>query len=130
MVVLDTCALIYDALDPGRLGQAARQALADGEKSGTLACSDTSLWEIAMLVEKGRLEPGAPTREFLELIVQARSLTVLPVTAGIAALAAGSRFDHGDPADRLIGATALLHAAPLLTCDARLKAIEGLQLVW
>jgi PIN domain nuclease of toxin-antitoxin system len=41
-----------------------------------------------------------------------------------------SLFQHGDPADRLIGATALQLGAPLITADARLRALETLKTVW
>ena len=50
MILLDTCALIFDALTPERLTPAAAAALDQGEREGNLACADISLWEIAMLI--------------------------------------------------------------------------------
>jgi PIN domain nuclease of toxin-antitoxin system len=55
MIVLDTCALIFDALQPARLGPAAKRALETADGAGNLWCSDISWWEIAMLISKGRL---------------------------------------------------------------------------
>ena len=58
-------------------------------------------------------------------------LRVEPVSADIAALA-GSLPDpmHGDPADRLISATAMLLGAPLVTGDQRLRGSAGLKTIW
>jgi len=61
MLVLDTCALIFDALAPKRLSRAAAAAIASGESANALACCDISLWEIAMLIKHGRLAPGTGT---------------------------------------------------------------------
>ena len=49
-LVLDTCALIFDALQPEKLPTRAARAIKQAEDAGQLACSDISLWEIAMLV--------------------------------------------------------------------------------
>ena len=62
MILLDTCTLIFDALTPERLSDAACGALDRGEAAGTLACADITLWEIAMLVSKGRLAPVRTAR--------------------------------------------------------------------
>ena len=93
MILLDTCALIFDALTPDRLSISATKALALAEMEGNLACADISLWEIA--VESTRLH--------------------LP---------------HGDPADRLIAATAPAHGAVLLTADERLLACNTVNTLW
>ena len=70
MVVLDTCALIYDALSPKQLGKTARRVIAEAEAAGKLLCSDISLWEIAMLVSKKRLDPGTDVLTFLRLALK------------------------------------------------------------
>jgi PIN domain nuclease of toxin-antitoxin system len=57
VVVLDTNALIFDALQPKRLTPRALRAIETASARGELACSDISLWEIAMLVAKNR-EPS------------------------------------------------------------------------
>lgn len=126
MIVLDTHALVYDALSPERLGPAAAKAI----DAGDLACSDISLWEIAMLVARGRLDPGMAAAAFIEDVLVARNIRVLPITPAIAALAQDERFRHGDPADRLIAATSLVHQAALVTADQQLQGIAGLATVW
>lgn len=96
-----------------------------------LACSDISLWEIAMLIDKGRLDSGTDTLTFLRLIHSARRIRILHITPEIAATSANSSFfDHGDPADRIIAATAIVHKAELVTCDVHLPAVKGLRIVW
>lgn len=131
MVILDTCALIYDALAPNKLSSKARQAIADGEVKNQLACSDISLWEVAMLIKKGRLDPGTDGLSFIRLALSARRIQVLPINPDIAELSVSyADFIHHDPADRIIAATALHHKATLVTCDKHLKTIKGLKIVW
>ena len=56
MIICDTHVLVFDALAPARLSAKARRRLKDAESAGQLACADISLWEIAMLIAKRRLE--------------------------------------------------------------------------
>lgn len=122
MVVLDTNALIFDALEPARLSRKARALIERAQAEGALCCADISLWEIAMLVAKGRLAPGTGALEFIKLVLAARSVTVLPVTAEIADLSTSlPERVSGDPADRLIAATAIHHRATLVTADQNLR---------
>ncbi|MBC7543868.1 MAG: type II toxin-antitoxin system VapC family toxin [Candidatus Sericytochromatia bacterium] len=131
MIVLDTCILIFDALTPDRLSPAALTALDTGEQARTLACADISLWEIAMLIAKGRLAVGMDGTAFIRDVLAARAVRVLPVTPEIASTSAmDPRFQHADPADRLIAATALVHHAALVTSDGRLLQLPGLATIW
>ena len=131
MLILDTCTLIFDALTPERLSLKAAKAVEEGEKKEALACADISLWEIAMLIAKGRLDPGTDCRTFLDLLVEARGLRVIPVTPEIACLSVNHpEFIHHDPADRLIAATALHSRATLVTCDDRLLGLKGIKTLW
>lgn len=128
MVVLDTHVLIYDALEPKRLSARARRAI-EGEL-GPLAASDISLWEIAMLISKGRLDPGADAASFIEKIVEARSLRILPVSPQIAVLSQADEFAHGDRADRIIAATTRAHGAVLVSADSQLRRLRSIKVVW
>ena len=121
MILLDTCALIFDALSPERLSEVARRALDGGEARGSLACADISLWEIAMLVSKNRLDPGTDSATFSRLVLEARGVQVLPITPEIAIKSTRVDVAQGDPADRLIAATARAHNAVLVTVDQRLR---------
>lgn len=130
MILLDTCVLIFDALTPERLSAPARDAFAQGQVKGTLACADISLWEIAMLVSKGRLEPGTDSETFCQLVLDARGIGVLPITPAIALASTSSDLPSGDPADRLIAATAVVHGAELVTSDQRLLSSSAVQTIW
>jgi PIN domain nuclease of toxin-antitoxin system len=128
VVVLDTHVLVYDALAPNRLSARARRALSGSD--GPLAASDISLWELAMLIAKGRLDPGADAIEFIQSVVDARGIEVLAVTPKIAVLAQADEFAHGDPADRIIAATAIANGAALLSADRQLARVKGLRVIW
>lgn len=131
MLILDTCALVFDSLDPARLSKKAAAAIAQADDAGTLACCDISLWEIAMLVSKGRLDPGTDVQKFIQLVLAARNIKVLPITPEITARSAHADFcPHGDPADRLIAATTILHKSKLVTSDQKLATVAGLHIVW
>jgi len=130
VIVLDTHVLLFDALEPKRLSRAARAALEEGGESGTLACSDISLWEMALLIARGRIKPGTDAAQFISDIIDARGVTVLPITPAIAVLSQSDEFNHGDPADRIIAATALAHRATLISADARLRKLKSVTVRW
>lgn len=131
MLILDTCAIIFDALDPVRLSAKAVAAIAKGEDTGNLACCDISLWEIAMLIAKKRLDPGTDSLNFIHLILAARKIKVLPVTPEIAAMSTQADFcPHGDPADRIIAASTIIHKGKLVTSDQKFSTVSGLNVVW
>ena len=130
MILVDTHVLLFDALEPKRLSRAARNALAEGTESGVLACSDISLWEIALLIARGRIRPETDAVQFIDDLVQGRQVTVLPITPKIAVLSQSDTFTHGDPADRLIAATALAHRARLVSADERLRKLKVIDVVW
>ena len=130
--ICDTHILLFWAHEPERLSAAARQALELGCSHGELAIADISLWELALLHERGRLVlPADVTAGFyLKQLLAALRLQVLPITTEIALLSRSSLFQHGDPADRLIGATALQLGAPLITADTQLRALPELDTLW
>ena len=130
MILLYTCALIFDALTPERLSSVARSALEQGEQDATLACADISLWEIAMLVDKKRIAPGIDTTTFCRLALDARGVRVLPITPIIAHQSTRIDLPHADPADRLIAATTVIHRATLVTADKLLRNSDAVQTLW
>lgn len=101
-----------------------------GRERGELACADISLWEIAMLADRGRLRLPVDLTRFLDDLVTALKLDVVPIGAEIASLAQASFATHADPADRLIAATALHLKAPLVTRDARLTENPNVNALW
>lgn len=131
MLILDTCAIVFDALAPGRLSKKAAVAITQADNAGALACCDISLWEIAMLISKGRLEPGTDPQKFIQLVLAARDIKVLPITPEIAARSAQPQFcPHGDPADRIIAACTIINKSKLVTSNQKLATVAGLHIVW
>jgi PIN domain nuclease of toxin-antitoxin system len=130
LIVLDTHVMIFDALSPSKLSSRARAAIQSGFSDDELACADISLWEAAMLVARGRIEPGMSADDFLNDMIVARRIRTLPITPGIAVLAQSDEFRHGDPADRLIAATSQVHGAALVTSDAKLRGLARLTTIW
>jgi PIN domain nuclease of toxin-antitoxin system len=125
--LLDTHAWIWWVDQDPRLGAraiAALDALPRGERP---YLADISLWEVAMLVERKRLELDLPLRDWLDAAAHPKSVRVVPVDADIAAEVASlpDSFQR-DPADRLIVATSRVLGIPVLTHD---KLITGSRLV-
>lgn len=127
MVVCDSHILVWDALERDRLSARVQETLTLAEDTATLACADISLWEIAMLISRCRIPVDEPPQRFLCRLIERRGIQVLPITPEIAELAQSALFTHGDPADRLIAATAWHHRATLVTHDTKLQAIPGLK---
>lgn len=132
LTICDTHILLFWADQPERLTNAAREALDTGRANITLACAGISFWEIAVLFRKKRLilPPQHTPTTYIEDIVASLALNVLPLTPAIAAMAESGIIAHSDSADRLIAATALMHQAPLITADKKLRATPGLLCVW
>jgi len=118
MLLLDTHVLVW--LDEGnpRLGKTALQTINE-VATGQLGVAAISFWEVAMLIEKQRLtmQPGLADWRF-ELL-QA-GLLELPLGGATAIRAAQLPLFHGDPADRMIVATAMENAATLITADEKI----------
>ncbi len=130
-IICDTHALLFWADTPQRLGAVGRQTMADAAERGDLACCTISLWEVAMLHAKGRITLASNSAaDYLDDIVSALNLQVLPITPRIAQRTQSADFVHSDPADRIIAATALEWRAPLITADEQLHRLPGLHCIW
>lgn len=126
MIVLDTHAWFWLVASPDRLSGAAVTAI-DG--SDSIGVSAISCWEIAMLAGKGRIEMDRPARQWLEDALTNTGTVLLPLDPPVAALAARLPL-HGDPADRLIVATAITAGAELLTKDHQSRSSGLVVTIW
>lgn len=81
-----------------------------------LAISDIVLWELAKLIELGRLSLDLDSTKFRHCF---RYLTVIPISVEIARKSTELDF-RSDPADEIIAATSVVEAIPLLTRDRRI----------
>lgn len=124
MILLDTHVLLWLAEAHPNLGQRTTRLANTALQRDEARVSAISFWEIGMLVAKGRVrgEISAPAlrRKTLEQGVQE-----VPLTGTIGIAAAELRDFHGDPADRMIIATALSIDAELLTADEGILGWSG-----
>jgi PIN domain nuclease of toxin-antitoxin system len=117
VILLDTHAAIW--LSVGQLGKQSRRIADKALASDALAISTISFWELSMLIAKGRLRARSSPREQRTKMLAA-GIQELLLTSDIAILAGEIENLHGDPADRIIAATAIAHEATLMTADANL----------
>lgn len=116
-VLLDSHVVHWWSAEPERLSRAAADAL-DG--ADELAVASITWFELAWLAAHGRIALTIPIPAWLDgLSRQVRSVGTTPAIA-VAAVSLPSSFP-GDPADRLIYATAIEHGWPLVTKDERLR---------
>jgi len=128
LIVLDTHAWIWWVADPARLSTAARKAI---EKERVRGICAISVWELAVLIQRGRLVLDRDVADWVRDALAVPGVEVLPLTPEIALAAGGPALDlHGDPADRMIAATTLVHRARLVTKDERLRAVQALDTLW
>jgi PIN domain nuclease of toxin-antitoxin system len=129
MIVVDTHVVIWLTQEQDMLSTAARAVLMEGRREGRLAIADITLREIAFQVVRGRVTVSTPLEEYLRFIE--KLFMVLPITGQIAERSARfSPLFPRDLADRLIGATVLVHGARLVTKDELIHASGEVQCVW
>ena len=121
--LLDTHVFLWWHLDPKQLSRKQRAVVDRASQDAPLAVSDITLWEVALLVELGRVELDVPLGQWLELASAPPLVERLRVTPAIAAEVAilGSAL-HRDPADRILVATARVHGLQLVTSDRAIAA--------
>ena len=127
MIVLDTHVLIWHYSEPTKLSKAAKAALTTATR---VAVSAITCWEVTMLAERGRIALDRNVDLWLRQV--GAELDVVAVDCAIARAAgelAGAAVP-GDPADRLIWATARSLGASLVTADRGLRAFAPAETIW
>jgi PIN domain nuclease of toxin-antitoxin system len=119
VILLDTNAAVWVALEDRSLGKTTERILKKAVRDRELAVSAISFWEIALLVARRRLRRLGSVTQLREQLLN-RSVIELPLTGEIAIVAGELDSMHGDPADRFITATAIVHDATLVTADEKL----------
>lgn len=130
LILLDTHVVVWLVSESGRLSPAARSAIRRSRETGQgLAIVDITLLELAGLAGKGRLHLAMGTATLLEHV---QSLFIVrPITA----LACAKMLElppsyPRDPADRIIGATALVEGSPLITSDEEILRSKAIATIW
>jgi PIN domain nuclease of toxin-antitoxin system len=110
-----------------RLSSAAKRTIARQIDESPLTVSAISMFEIVTAIRRGRLEVAVPTEQWLADVRTLPEVAFEPVSAHIAQIAGQFSADFpGDPADRIIVATALSLTAKLVTADERLRKTRGI----
>lgn len=128
-VLLDTHVWLWWLTPDTPLTRKERSALDTMASRRELCLAAISLWEAQMLHAKRRLELPLPFVDWLAQAADTSVITVLPLDVEV--VAAVTRLPpsfHGDPADRLIVATARAHALPLATRDTAIRRSRAVKL--
>jgi PIN domain nuclease of toxin-antitoxin system len=130
VILLDTHVVVWLAFDQHRISKRARTAIDQTRKSTEgLAIADITLFELATLTSKGRIRLDISLETFLQE-VESR-FVVLPMSGRACARAVGLPPSYPrDPADRMIGATALVEGLTLLTADSEIRKSRIVQTIW
>ncbi|PYU24142.1 MAG: hypothetical protein DMG32_14670 [Acidobacteria bacterium] len=130
VILVDTHVVVWLAFDQDQISRKARTAIDDARRNADgLAISDITLMELATLASKGRVRLDISLESFLQE-VETR-FVVLPITGRACARAIGLPASYPrDPADRIIGATALVEGLSLLTADRDIRRSRALRTIW
>ena len=133
MIILDTHALIWWVNGDERLSLKAKEAIEDElmVDEGQVLVSAISAWEIAMLLDKGRLGLTMDIDEWLTTVSSIEGVSFVPVDVelGVQSVRLPGDFQL-DPADRLIVALARHYSAPLVTADSKIRAYQHVKTIW
>jgi PIN domain nuclease of toxin-antitoxin system len=132
VIVIDTHILIWWVSEDSKLSAKAKKAI-DSEiaSDGEIFVSSITVWEIAMLVEKGRLTLSMDIDSWVGLASDIKHLRFIPVDNKVAIESTRLPDEfHKDPADRLIVALARTLSAKLVTADEKIRAYKHVTTVW
>ncbi len=128
MILLDTCALLWLASDQGQLSEKAKKCI--GSNAGSLFVSAITAFEIAVKCRNKRLELRLPPMDWFTEALDFHGITELPITSSIAVSSVQLPALHTDPCDRIIIATAQMHAMKILTRDKVIVKYKEAEVIW
>ena len=130
MILLDTHVLVWWVNgDHHRLSETARNVLESREQ--TTLVSAISCWEVAMLVQRGRIGLSMDVEHWVSLLQSVPQLRLIPLNPSVAV--AATRLPdpfHPDPADRFLVAQARELNIPLVTADSKIRAYPHVRSLW
>jgi len=122
-LLLDTHVWLWSLVEPERLGRRVLSALraADSE----IWVSAISIWELLLLVEKGRVVIDGTPQDWVETAFSRAPFHEAPINRAVALRSRSVRLPHQDPADRFLAATAEVFDLTLVTDDRHLLRGKG-----
>ena len=129
-VLIDTHILIWDQLDPNQLTSKAKKAIAQADADNQIHISEISLWEIAILLQKKRLQTKLLYLDFIQKILRTHQFILQGINPDIAYLASTIELETKDPTDRLIAATSIHLGIPLITSDKLIINAKDVNTIW
>ena len=131
MIVLDTHAWVWWVSGAASLPRKVNDALDLGVKDRSIRISSISVWEVAQLVARGRLELTMDVADWVAKSEALEFIRFVPVDNRIAVRATRLTAPlHADPADRIIVATTLALGASLVTKDDKLRRYRHVETIW
>jgi len=126
VIILDTHVwLWWRSNTPDALSRTAKRAIETATEIGIPA---VCCLEIAQQVTRERIRVDRDLRVWFQQALNGTRL--LPLTPDISIGAAQLLWNHRDPFDRVIVATAIVHRAPLITKDDRIRRFQGVATIW
>lgn len=123
-VLLDTHSLVWLTEGSRRMGREARRLAEEAGREDRLFVSAITFWEAAMLAQRDRLELDRPVSEWRGYVLRL-GIVEMPVSGEIGIAAVELAEFPPDPADRIIGATAMLNGIDLMTADVAILRWPG-----
>lgn len=121
MLLLDTHAWIWFIQGSDTIKRNTVKLIESSIQSRTLYIAAISQWELAMLIEKSRIVLNEPALSWIQKAIESLHIKVLPLTPEIAVESSQLPDEfHGDPADRMIVASARIHQLTLVTRDKKI----------
>jgi PIN domain nuclease of toxin-antitoxin system len=127
VIIADTHTLIWWILEPNKLSPAALRAI---DFTDAIGISAISIWEVGMLSLRQRVVLDLEPVAWLQEMVEAHDISILPITIEIGVRAAELHEILRDPIDCLIAATAITHRVPLITKDDRIRGSGAVPTIW
>jgi PIN domain nuclease of toxin-antitoxin system len=126
-LLLDTHIWVWSVAESHRLSARVAKALTSPENE--LWLSPVSIWEVLLLRRKGRLKVAEGFSTWMARAMTAAPLREAPITFEVAQAVESIEFPHGDPADHFLAATAKVLGLTLVTADAQLIGLSGIQVL-
>ena len=131
VIVLDTHTWVWWLTAPERLSRKTQKLIEHSLAQAEVRISSISVWEITMLVSRGRLSFTVDFPSWLNVATSVPGVRFYPVDNSVAYQAVNLPGNfHADPADRMIVATALALDATLISGDQKIQNYSYVKAVW